>query len=165
MKIRMGKGFKQFLWKTVIFVLAFIVFSFIMGLTVFSNDLLTKWKIEIYGGVGYILLFLIAGFILLYRKRLTKLEMFKRERDDYILLANSVMLLGVFYGVSNYIDNLMPTIFNIIWFHFLALSGFVSLMLGVYGVSFTNHFVKKFKKELFYFLIFGIIVYVLINLI
>ena len=60
-------GFKQFLWKTLIFIGLFIAFSALIGTRLYANGLLDKWGFEIYGRVGYILLFSIAGFILLYR--------------------------------------------------------------------------------------------------
>lgn len=164
-KPKLNPGLKQFLWKTGIFIILFIVFSFIVGISVFSNDLLTKWKIEIYGRIGYILLFSIVGFILLYRKRISELGKFKREKKDYFLIALSCILLGAFYLVSNNINTLNPTLFNIIWFHMLALSVFFCLAWGVFGTNLTHSFIKKFKKELFYFLIFAIITYSFMNLV
>ena len=155
----MTPGLKQFLWKTGVFVLLFIIFSGIVGVSVFSNGLLGKWKIDIYGRVGYIILFSMAGFILLYRKKLTEFKVFKRFTRDNLMLVLSFALLSVFYIVSNRINNLTPNFINILWFHMLALSGFVFLVLGVYGVDFVKSFIKKFKRELIYFLVFGIIVY------
>src|SRR3989344_5546363 len=99
-----------------------------------------------------------AGFILLYRKRLTEFKVFKRKTRDTIMLVLSFLLLGGFYILINNINKINRSIINIIWFHIFALSIFVFLVLGVYGVGFVKSFVKKFKKELVYFLIFGIIV-------
>jgi len=104
-----------------------------------------------------------AGFILLYRKRLTEFKVFKRKTRDTIMLVLSFLLLGGFYILSNNINKINSSIINIIWFHIFALSIFVFLVLGVYGVGFVKSFVKKFKKELVYFLIFGIIVYSLMK--
>ena len=71
MKIRMEKGFKQFLVRTVIFIVVFMAFSYLIGTRIFLDDFISVWKISIYTRIGYILLFSIFGFILLYRKRLT----------------------------------------------------------------------------------------------
>ncbi len=163
MKLHLEKGFKQFLWNTLYFVILFIIFSGIVGVSVFSNGLLNTWKLEIYGRIGYIILFSMAGFILLYRKRLTEFKAFKRKTRDTIMLVLSFLLLGGFYILSNNINKINSSIINIIWFHIFALSIFVFLVLGVYGVGFVKSFVKKFKKELVYFLIFGIIVYSLMK--
>jgi len=157
--MKLEKGFKEFLWKTGVFVLLFIIFSGIVGVAVFSNGLLGTWKIDIYGRVGYILLFSMAGFILLYRKRLTEFSVYKRKTRDNLFIGLAFALLIVFYFVSKNINQLNPNFINILWFHALALSGFVFLVLGVYGFGFVKDFVKKFKKELGYFLVFGIIVY------
>jgi hypothetical protein len=159
MNLKLKPGFKQFLWKTIIFVGLFIIFSGIVGVAVFSNGLLGKWKIDIYGRIGYILLFSIAGFILLYRKKITEFSVFKHKKRDYVMIIISFLLLTAFYIISSYINKLNPSLINIIWFHALALSIFVFLLFGIYGVNFVKSFVKKFKKELLYFLIFGIIVY------
>ena len=163
MKLHLEKGFKRFLWNTLYFVILFIIFSGIVGVSVFSNGLLNTWKLEIYGRIGYIILFSMAGFILLYRKRLTEFKAFKRKTRDTIMLVLSFLLLGGFYILSNNINKINSSIINIIWFHIFALSIFVFLVLGVYGVGFVKSFVKKFKKELVYFLIFGIIVYSLMK--
>lgn len=161
--MKLEPGFKQFLWKTGIFVVLFIIFSGIVGVAVFSNGLLGKWKIDIYGRIGYIILFSMFGFILLYRKRLTKFDLYKRKAKDNLFIVISVLLLIGFYIVSRSINNLTPSILNIIWFHLLALSSFVFLLMGVYGLGFVKYFVKKFKKEISYFVVFGIIVYSLMR--
>jgi len=159
----MEKGFKQFLWKTGIFVLLFIIFSGIIGINLFANGLLDKWNLGIYGRVGYILLFSIAGFILIYRKRLTEFKVFKRKTIDAVLIVISFILLFAFYTVEKNAGKIALTTVNIILVHALGLSIFVFLVLGIYGWSFIKDFVKKFKKEILYFLIFGIIVYSLMK--
>jgi exosortase len=156
-------GLKQFLWKTGIFVLLFIIFSGIIGINLFANGLLDKWKLEIYGRIGYILLFSIAGFILIYRKRLTEFKVFKRKTIDYILIAISFVLLIGFYILEKNAGKLTFDTINIILVHIFGLSIFVFLVLGIYGWDFIKNFAKKFKKEILYFLIFGIIVYSLMK--
>jgi exosortase len=159
----MEKGFKQFLWKTGIFVLLFIIFSGIIGINLFANGLLTKWKLEIYGRIGYILLFSIAGFILVYRKRLTEFKVFKRKPIDIVFIVLSFILLFAFYMVEESAGNIAINTLNIILVHALGLSVFVFLVFGIYGWEFIKNFAKNFKKEIMYFLIFGIIVYSLMK--
>jgi len=89
----MQKGFKQFLIKTGVFIAFFIIFSFIVGTKIFTNNFIEVWKIGIYARIGYILLFSIAGFILLYRKRLTEMDIFKHKPRDSLMLALSVLTL------------------------------------------------------------------------
>lgn len=143
--------------------LLFIIFSGIIGINLFANGLLDKWKLEIYGRIGYILLFSIAGFILIYRKRLTEFKVFKRKTIDYILIAISFILLVAFYIVEKNAGNISLTAVNIILVHILGLSIFVFLVFGIYGWEFIKNFAKNFKKEIIYFLIFGIIVYSLMK--
>jgi exosortase len=162
-KFKLEPGFKQFLWKTLIFVAAFMVFSFIIGTKIFTNNFIDTWKIGIYARIGYILLFSIAGFILLYRKRLTEFQKFKHHLRDTLMLVVSIMTLVGFYIIEIYSSQIPLTLINIILVHVLGISIFFFLALGIYGVIFVKHFLKRFKKELLYFIIFGIIVYSLMN--
>ena len=70
----MNPGFKQLLIKTGIFLGVFILFSLIIGQKIVTSSLLEGFKISIYGGLGYILLFSVVGFIVLYRNRLSQLK-------------------------------------------------------------------------------------------
>ena len=145
-------GLKQFLWKTGIFVLLFIIFSGIIGINLFANGLLEKWKLEIYGRIGYILLFSIAGFILIYRKRLTDFKVYKRKTIDAVFIVISFILLFAFYTVEKNAGNISLTAVNIILVHILGLSIFVFLVFGIYGWAFIKNFAKNFKNEILYFL-------------
>ena len=94
------KGFKQFLLKTGVFVGLFMAFIFLIGTKLYFNDLLSGWKIEIWGRFGYIILFSIAGFILLYRERLLKLANFKHKvRDYFVLFISFVASLQFVTGI------------------------------------------------------------------
>lgn len=159
----MKEGFKQFLVKTGIFVALFIVFTGIIGINLFANGLLDNWKLEIYGRIGYILLFSMAGFILVYKKRLTDFKVFKRKITEYMLIVLSFVLLAGFYVLEKNIYKLQLNLINIILVHIFGLSIFIFLVLGVYGWSFIKDFARKFKKELFYFLIFGLVTYSLMK--
>lgn len=163
MKFKMEKGFKQFLWKTGIFVTVFIIFSLIIGSKIFTADFINLWKISIYTRIGYILLFSIAGFILLYRQRLTHFKKFKYKPKDALMLIISIITLIGFYLIEIYSAQIPVTILNLILVHILGISIFLFLATGIYGIDFSKHFIKNFKKELIYFLIFGIVVYAFMN--
>lgn len=159
----MNKGFKQFLIKTGIFIGLFIVFSVIIGTKLYANNLLDGWKIGIYGRIGYILLFSIAGFILIYRQRLIKFEYFEYKTRDFLSVLLSFVLLAGFYILEINIYKIPLNLANIIWVHLLGVSLFLFLILGIYGLNFIKNFIKEFKKELAYFLIFGAITASLMN--
>jgi exosortase/archaeosortase family protein len=160
---KLSPGFKQFLIKTLVFIGMFITFSFIVGQKIITSILLEGFKISIYGRIGYILLFSIAGFILIYRKRLTEFEKFKHKTRDFFIIGLSFVLLIAFYILELNIGKIPVNIVNIILVHLLFFSVFLSLILGVYGLEFVKHFVKKFKKEICYFLVFGIVMALLMN--
>ncbi len=161
--MKIQPGFKQFLIKTSIFLGLFVLFSFIIGQRIVASNLLYGFKIFIYGGMGYILLFSIAGFVLLYKERLMKLNKFKYKKRDALLLVISFVLLAVFYIVEINITKIPINILNIILIHILFLSIFISLLISIFGLSFIKNFIRQFKKELGYFLIFGVVVYSLMR--
>ncbi len=160
---KLEKGFKQFLVKTGIFVGLFMAFSFLIGTKLYQYGLLDKWKIEIYGRMGYILLFSIAGFLLLYRERLMKLEKFGYKTKDFLLVILSFIFLAGFYIFEIYAYKFEITMMNIFLVHVSGILIFILLCLGVYGLDFVFYFLERFKKELFYFLIFAIITASLMN--
>jgi len=156
----MEKGFKQLLVKTGIFVSLFVVFSLVIGQKIVASELLYGFKIYVYGGLGKIFLFSILGFIILYRDRLMKLKEYKA---NYYLVGLSFILLGLFYAVELNIDIISASVLNIVLVQMLFLSVFLFLLLGVFGWSFVADFVKGFQRELSYFVIFGVIVYSLMD--
>jgi len=161
--MKLEKGFKQLLIKTAVFVGAFILFSLIIGQRIVASSLLEGFKISIYGGMGYILLFSVLGFVILYREKLMKLKYYNLKTKDSLFLLLSFILLSVFYIVELNINNIPANILNIILIQILFLSTFLTLVLGIFGLNFVKDFVKEFKRELSYFLIFGVIVYSLMN--
>lgn len=161
----MNKELKQFIIRSSIFVGLFIIISLIIGQKIVTSSLLYDFSIFIYGGMGKILLFSILGFILLYRDRLLKLDIPTFNKSNIIFLAISFILVISFYILELNISSITPNIISILLVHLLFLSIFVFLILGIFGLKFIKSFAKKFKKELIYFLIFGIIVYSLMNLV
>lgn len=161
--MKLDKGFKQLILKTCLFLGAFIVFSLIIGQKIVASSLLMDFKIFIYGGMGYILLFSIVGFAILYRDRLMKIKHYAFKIKDCLLILASFILFSVFYIVELNINKISASILNIILIQGLFLSIFLTLVLGIFGLNFVKDFIKRFKKELGYFLIFGVIVYSLMN--
>ncbi len=160
-----NKGFKQFLVKTVIFVALFIIFSIIIGSQLYQYGLLEDWRIEIYGRIGYILLFSIVGFVLLYRQRLLRMDHFKIKGRDKLFSLVSLVLLILFYLFERNAYKFEIGFFSVLLVHLIGIGIFVFLALGVYGVDFIRSFIKRFRKEIIYFLIFGVIVYSFMNLV
>ena len=161
----MEKGFKQVLAKIGIFMGLFILISLIIGQKIVASSLLYDFKIFIYGGMGKIFLFSILGFILLYRKRLLELKSYEYEKKNILFLLVSLACVIGFYVLELNISLISVNLINTILIHVLFLSIFIFMGLGIFGLDFIKDFFKKFKKELFYFLVFGIIVYSLMNLV
>jgi exosortase/archaeosortase family protein len=161
----MNKGFKQFLVKTGIFITLFILFSIVIGSQLYQHGILENWKIEIYGRIGYILLFSIVGFILLYREKLLKFNKYEITKTDIFALFCSLVFLFLFYMFEVNAYKFEISFLKLILIHFIGIGIFAFLALGVYGVKFIDDFIKKFKKEIIYFLIFGVIVYSFMNLV
>ncbi|HLC78682.1 MAG TPA: archaeosortase/exosortase family protein [Candidatus Nanoarchaeia archaeon] len=157
------KGFKQLITKTLIFLALFVAFSFIIGQRIVASSLLMDFKIYIYGGMGYILLFSIVGFVIFHRDRLVKSKSYVHEFRDYLLVVASFTLLYLFYILEINIHVISPSLANIISIHIMFLAIFITLLLGIYGLKFSKNFIQSFKKELVYFFIFGAIVYSLMN--
>ncbi|MCD4770904.1 exosortase/archaeosortase family protein [archaeon] len=163
------KGFRQFLVKTGVFLGLFILISFAIGQRIVASSLLYGFKFFIYGGMGKVLLFSIFGFVLFYRDRLLKLSFFKREKVSLLMLELSLLCVIGFYilasngmtlvGLNLNIGKFSPSVLGIFLFHLLFLAIFVFLIIGIFGLNFLRDFFRKFKRELLYFFIFGVIVY------
>jgi len=163
--MKLSEGSKQLFVKLGMFVGLFILISFIIGQKIVASELLYGFKVFIYGGMGKILLFSILGFVLLYRKKLSEIKFYKYKLKNLIFLLISITSVICFYILELNISFVSVSLINIILIHLLFLSMFVFLGLGIFGLGFVKDFFKKFKKELLYFLVFGIIVYSLMNLV
>jgi exosortase/archaeosortase family protein len=156
-------GFRSFLLKTFVFLALFIVISYIVGQKTVGSSMLYGFNMYIYGGMGYVLLFSIVGFVLLYREKLFNIEKSKYKIRDLALLISGFVLVALFYIVELNVKKIDINWINIIWIHALFLCSLFSVVLGVYGIDFIKGFYKEFKKELLYFLIFGIVTYSLMH--
>jgi len=70
-----------------------------------------------------------------------------------------------FYVIEVYSGSIELSTLNIILVHIIGISIFAFLALGIYGISFVKSFIKKFRKEILYFLVFGIVAYSLMNVV
>ena len=159
MKLNFNKGFRQFLMKSIVFAFLFIAISLIIGQKIVESSLLYGFKIFIYGGMGKILLFSIVGFIILYRKRLLKLKSYKYDKENIVFIIISIIAVITFHILESVINFVPVNWTNTILIHALFLSIFVFLALGVFGFNFMKDFSIGFKREITYFLIFGVVVY------
>jgi exosortase/archaeosortase family protein len=148
--------------RIVLFLALFILVSYIIGQKIVASPLLYDFGIFIYGGMGYILLFSIAGFILLYGKEVKSALKF---RFNYTALVLSGVLAGGFYILELNINKIIPSLVSIVLIHALFLSIFISLIIGIFGFGFIKSFFIKFKRQVLYFIGFGIITYSLMHLV
>ena len=156
-------GFRQFIARTFIFIAVFIILSYFLGRKAYGADLLYGFDFYIYGGMGYIILFSILGFILLYREKLLNMSKHRNILADWILLLASFALVALFYFVEINISKISVNLINILLVHLLLIGAISFLIVGIYGSGFLSYFIKRFRKELIYFLIFGIVAYSLMS--
>lgn len=161
--MKKSEGLKHVIVKSAIFIVLFIIYSIIIGTALYNYGLLEDWKIEIYGRLGYIILFSLLGFILVFRERLSQIRAYAYKPVDIAIIFLSICLLLVFYlfEVNAYRFEITP--FNIFIVHVLGISVFATLGLGVFGFRFIKTFLKEFYKEMIYFLVFALIVYFLMD--
>lgn len=157
------KSLRSFLQKTLLFIISFITISLIIGQKILEQGLLYDFYFFIYGGPGKILLFGIVGFVLFYRDKLLNLKQEKYNKNNIRYLALTIALTISFYILELNMDKVTANLFTIILVHLLFLSIFISLIFGVYGKELIKKFYKTFKKEINYFIIFGLIVYALMT--
>lgn len=162
-KTVISNGFKQFIIKTVIFVLIFILTSLLIGQKIVESTLLYGFGLAIYGGMGYLLLFCIMGFIFLYRDNLFKLEKYPRNKIDHFIIFCSIILIGLFYLLELNINLIEINFVNKLIVHLLFISMLALLAIGIYTLRFTIDFIRQFKRELSYFALFFIIAYSLMD--
>jgi exosortase/archaeosortase family protein len=158
-ELKKRNGFRQFLLKSAVFIALFIAVSYVIGQRILSSNMLYGHWIAIYGGMGYIFLFSIAGFVLLYRNRLLEFKKYNYKFGDFGFLIISFILISGFYIITFDKGLVKPGLITTPLVHLLFLSMFAFLFLGAFGFDFAKDFIKKFARELFYFLIFGVIVY------
>ncbi len=153
MKIREAmekEGFKELLIKILIFVVAFIAISLVLGPMLVNTVLMSKLKFSIYGGLGYVFLFITIAFILSTREKLYDTK--KYGYGSIVFGVISLLLVIAFYYfevfVKNNPDKVIGNYLLMLGSHLTFLSIFISLALAVFGFKFIKDFVKNFKKEL-----------------
>jgi exosortase/archaeosortase family protein len=154
-------GFKNFIKQSVTFLALFIIYSYVVGQRTMSLGLLYKYYFALYGGLGYILLFSIVGFILLYRNKLIEIPKLPYSRLNLLFWILSPALLITFYSIEPFFVDKAANIFTVFTLQFIFLMTFATLVMAAFGIETIKYILKTFKKELIYFLIFGLIVYAL----
>jgi exosortase/archaeosortase family protein len=155
--VKLEKGFKQFLWKTGIFVVVFLAIQLVtIKITADTNIMfLTPIYIVDLAKVG---LFVLVLFFVAYRKKLFKLKEKKFETKSLITFGILEILSLIFYFkfklfVLNNLNmiNAHLHLFQFITYFILFLT-LVLLGLAIFGWNFSKYFIKKFKKEILIFI-------------
>lgn len=160
--MKLSKGLKQFLLKTTIFLILFVIASGIIGPWVISTRLLYGFHFFIYGGLGRLVLFSAIAFILLTRKKLLKIKGFEYKKLNLIYLILAFLLIPIFFktakmllGYSTFSSNLPLSLLT----HLIIVLIPIFIALSAFGLKFIKYLIKQFKKELLICLIISIIFY------
>lgn len=159
---------RPFFTRLLIFCVAFIGITGILGPWIISTRLLYGFHFFIYANMGKMILFSSVAFIILTRKRFNDINIYPWERSQYIFLACSLLFMPLFYVVGLQLLG-EPAPFSNPFLFFLAHVLLVAipsfLALGIFGTRFFRHFASMFKIELslclamsvvFYFAIFQV---------
>lgn len=163
----MERGFKQFLIKTGVFVIAFLAIQ-IITMQISANtkipNNLTPFYLTDIAKVG---LFALVLFFVAYREKLFKLKESKFEFKSLVAfgILEIIALIGYFKYKVFVINNLETVNANLVLYQILTyLILFLTLVflgLAVFGWKFSGNFIKKFKKEILLFLVLFLGVYIL----
>ncbi len=164
MKIKLEKGFKQFLVKTVIFV---VLFALMQIVTVkFSSQTrlppeLTPFYLVDIAKAG---LFIAVLFFITYRERLLKIEKSKFEPYSLFLGIPSIALVFLYFWLkkallTNIESALSYSVLFATLLYFILFLMVFFLVLAIYGVKFCKKFYRDFKKEIGLFLLVFAIIY------
>jgi exosortase/archaeosortase family protein len=163
----MEKGFKQFLWKTGIFVMVFLIIQ-LLTMKITSQTLLPDSITPIYlVDLAKVGLFVLILFFVAYREKLSKLKESAFEIKSLIIFGalEIISLIGYFKFKVFILNNLSFVNAHLHLFQFLIyFILFLTLILlafSIFGVKFIKNFIKKFKKELLISLGSFIILYIL----
>ncbi len=152
-KLKLGPGFKQFLWKTGIFVILF-------GLIQLSLILLQKaiMPTEYYFladvDIGKALLLTAMIFFFLTRENLKLLRKYSFELKTTLIFNILSIISFVGYNVlKGFLShNPIYAVENILLFYPLKeltlILGTIFLFIAIFGIRFTKDFVKNFKKQI-----------------
>ena len=151
-------GIRDFIKKIIIYLISFIIISVILGPLIVNTVLLNKFFFFIYGGLGYLVIFMAGAFILFSRKKLTKIRRYRQP--NLFLWIPVIILTFLFYLLGNYFSNNTANFLLLLLVsHVLFLSIFISLALAVFGYRFLKYFIREFKRQLIICIILSLILY------
>lgn len=136
------------LWRTVVFLLFFLVISGTLGLRIINHGLVHKFGFEVYGGAGKALLFGALALLLLVGKRglAVKLKPWHWSSSVWLVLALVACCLA-WVGI----DKLIAGTTGIGWqllVHFGLLAAVIGALYGVFGSSNVRQLIEKYRREL-----------------
>ena len=153
MKIKLDKGFKQFLWKTGLFVGLFIVIQLAL-LLIRESKLPSEYYFILDVDIGKSLLFAALIFFFLARDKIKKLEAYKFEpkTTSSFGFLSLLSFAGYFFLKDFLASNPVFAVANI-WLFFplkelTLILGTLFLAISIFGIKFSKDFIKKFKKEI-----------------
>lgn len=152
-KLKLEPGFKQFLLKTVIFVILFVGIQLIIMITQ-STPLPNEYYFLLDVDIGKALLLTAMIFFFLTRDKLKELSKYNFELKTTILFG--ILSIGSFLGYfllkQFLINNPIYAVENILLFYPLKeltlILGTIFLFISIFGLKFSNNFSNKFKKEI-----------------
>ncbi len=162
------KGFKDFLFKLILFSILFIVVTGILGPWIIGTKLLYGYYFFIYPNMGKMILFSAIAFIILTRDSIHDIRHISYKGSNVLFVVLAFTLIPVFFTVAQLLlaeESVTSNIALSIATHALAISIPVFLVLGVFSWQFIVYFVRKFKREIgicfalsvfFYFAIFQV---------
>lgn len=153
---------RPFVTRLLIFCIAFIAITGILGPWIISTRLLYGFHFFIYANMGKMILFSAVAFIILGRKKIKEIFIFPFEKAQYGFIFLTVLLMPLYYYVGTFLLKEKNTFDNISLFilsHLIIIAIPLSLAGGVFGIRFFKHFYKKFRQELLFCLGLSIVFY------
>lgn len=153
LKMKLEPGFKQFLWKTGIFV---VLFGIIQLVLILLQQVILPAKYYFIADVDIGKALLLTAMIFFF---LTKDKL--KELNKYSLKLKSIIIFGILSALSflgydllkGFLANNAIYAIEKIWIFFplkelTLILGTIFLFIAVFGIKFTKYFIKKFKKEI-----------------
>ena len=144
-------GFRQLLFKSVLFLLFFITISGIIGPWVIGTKLLSEFYFYLYGNLGKMVLFSAVVFFLLTKDRILKIGKAEYGRKNYIFIFIAILLLPIFFTLANLLLTEQSFTTNLplsLATHAITILIPTFLLVGTFGVDHLLRFARIFKKEL-----------------
>lgn len=151
--MKLEKGFKQFLWKTGIFIVIFALIQLIIIL-IQSTPLPKEYYFLLDVDIGKALLLTAMIFFFLSRDKLKELNEYGFElRTTFILSIISLLSYYGYFALKNFLINNSLYAIEHIWLFYplkelTLILGSIFLFIAIFGLKFSSSFIKKFKKEI-----------------